>query len=86
MLGYNAFQPDAMPNITRNAGTLRFWFKPAWTSGSGPGVTTARLLDMPVTTPASLHLDSSGQHVAFSDPGTSVDAWGALCWTSTALH
>jgi len=41
--GFSLTEPDGSiatscgtPNIRRNRGTVRFWFKPNWTSGSGP--------------------------------------------------
>src|SRR5690242_12176488 len=36
-LQYNIVEADDTTNLTFDAGTIEFWFRPDWTSGVGPG-------------------------------------------------
>lgn len=36
VLKYPAYQADGGPNVTRRTGTVRFWYKPSWSSTSPP--------------------------------------------------
>ena len=44
-LKYQTVESDGTANINLRSGTMRFWFKPLWNSGSGPGH-AARLLEV----------------------------------------
>jgi hypothetical protein len=39
ILTFRATEADGSPNATRNQGTIRFWYKPDWSSSTGPGAT-----------------------------------------------
>ncbi len=54
-------------NITCNTGTIRFWFKPYWSSGNGPG-TAARLVELVAV--------GSGQSAVIWSLQTSADGTG----------
>jgi hypothetical protein len=52
---YPAFEPDGFPNITRDKGTIRFWFKPTVVTGA-----TRKLIEISGSAPWELRLSSSG--------------------------
>ncbi len=84
VLGYAAYQPDDMPNVTLNSGTVRFWYAPNWTSGTGPG-NTATLFEMDGNGRPewSLSVDSRGNQLTLTAPGTSLThniTWTANQW------
>jgi hypothetical protein len=87
-LGYNAYQSDGMPDITRNEGTVRFWFKPNWNSGTGPGVSSACLLQMQTTstTQWSLNLNAAGSQLTLSYPTSHTLSSSTLSWTAGGWH
>lgn len=62
---YPAKEPDGFPNIARNAGTVRFWFKPTAVTG-----VTRSLVDISGDS-WNLHLNSSGK-VELSTTGVLV--------------
>ena len=90
-LTYPAFQYDSSPNISRNCGSVRFWFKPNWNSGSGPAG-GAILFDMPywswtfkLTANAStIELDSN-DGTQFSQFSTQINGWTAGQWHQVAI-
>src|SRR2546430_3508284 len=76
LLSYNEAEPDGIQtNITCDAGSLEFWFRPDWSSanngGSGPG-TFGRLIELGAYTGDaslgwwSLYVDSGGTNIYFS--------------------
>jgi hypothetical protein len=96
-LAYPAFQSDAIaitepdgstnyssgtPNIRRNEGTVRFWFKPDWTSGNGP-TNGGIFLDM-VGANWLLQVTNSGRTIEL-DAGTSPLLRQAIAWTNSTL-
>jgi len=102
-LEYAAFQPDTAPEITssgtpnirRNRGTVRFWFKPDWSAGSGPvnGVTLVdwmaggmKLIVPPVPTGSpgglGIELECNGSGVLYQP--FSIANW--VNWTAGTWH
>ncbi|MCU0783444.1 MAG: hypothetical protein MUF81_05220 [Verrucomicrobia bacterium] len=45
MLKYRTVEPDGKANINLRSGTVRFWFKPLWNSGTGTGA-AAKLIEV----------------------------------------
>ena len=95
ILGYNAFRSDGMPNITHNTGTIRFWFKPNWNSGSGPG-NDGKLFEMSsgwweTDSGWCLSVDSRGNNIILAskgdpDPNAVINLIRAINWTSSQWH
>jgi Concanavalin A-like lectin/glucanases superfamily len=88
MLGYNAFRSDGTPNITRNTGTIRFWFGPNWTTGTGPG-NTAKLFEM--SGGWCLSMNSQGNNIILTSQGdadtnTVTNLVQTINWTSNQWH
>jgi Concanavalin A-like lectin/glucanases superfamily len=78
-LGYSSFRPDGMPNITRNIGTIRFWYRPDWTTGSGTGY-VAKLFEMNNLFPQwNLAVDAKGQNITLISQSDS-------CGSSPVTH
>ena len=91
---YPAFNWEGAPTIKRNRGTIRFWFKPTWSSttvagGTGPG-TAARLIEMQGDTTWSLRLNANGTAVELytsASGGTSTLAFSrTIDWTAGQWH
>lgn len=87
--------------VVPEAGAVRFWFRPDWTSGAAPGLTGfPRLLELARLTPAgpetawSLHLDAEGGRLWLTRlaGGAPVDVlsapvgWTAGEWRLVALE
>ncbi|MGP8218816.1 MAG: immunoglobulin domain-containing protein [Limisphaerales bacterium] len=81
-LSYNVVEANGNTNITCQAGSVRFWFKPDWSSvdqgGTGPD-TYGRLIEMGSYNPAftngwwALYLSPDGTQLSF---GTSTNGGG----------
>jgi len=76
ILNYRCAEPDTRPNISYNVGTVRFWFKPSWSSSGGgpPNLTsgqTAHLFTIGNDVIQSqwgvweIFLDSTGTQIGF---------------------
>lgn len=97
-ISYRDVEPNGWANINCKNGTIRFWFRPDWSSttmgGTGPG-TDARLLELGQETngvPAgwwALVLNPSGTHVRFitqtNGMGT-TNFTAPINWSSTDWH
>ena len=63
------YEVNGTANINCQKGTVRFWFKPAWTNGFRGGTTPGRLLEMGSTNGTTgwwtLELNEAGNQVAF---------------------
>lgn len=92
LLKYRDVEANGNANINLRNGTIRFWFKPDWSSsnafGSGPGV-SSRLIEVGNYSPSytngwwSLYLSSDGNQVSF---GSSTNGSGRInLAASTAL-
>jgi hypothetical protein len=88
-LGYNAFHADGMPDITRNVGTVRFWFKPDWNSGTGPGA-IGWLFVIDDVNNWALYVDPTGIQIELDskdDCSTVINNFMTnINWTSDAWH
>lgn len=98
LLPYNVIETSGRTNLDLHNGTMRFWFRSDWDSGTGPG-TYARLVDAGVlTTDAnygwwSLFLDPFGSNLLFSAQANGQSTnylaasvqWYAGEWHSVAL-
>jgi alpha-tubulin suppressor-like RCC1 family protein len=98
LLAYNVVETNGNTNITCQAGSLLFWFKPDWSSadagGNGPG-TWGRLIEMGNYDPAfingwwALYLNPAGTQLLF---GTSTNGLGMtnlvgnISWLSNQWH
>ncbi|MCL5098227.1 MAG: hypothetical protein M1608_12010 [Candidatus Omnitrophica bacterium] len=93
-LKYRDIEPNGKANINCRQGSVRFLFKPSWSSqtagGSGPG-STARLVEMGIsTTPPTtgwwcLSLSSNGNQIYFSGQTNGASAnylTGTINWTN----
>lgn len=78
ILQYLGIEPSGSPNVTRSLGTVRFWFKPAWSSttqsgGTGPGA-IAKLIEFyygvgSLTAVFGLSLNDAGTTVELTSAG-----------------
>jgi hypothetical protein len=68
-LKYCDVEANGSANINCQKGTVRFWFKPAWNSGSRGGTTPGRLLEMGSSSGTTgwwtLEVNNAGDQVAF---------------------
>jgi Concanavalin A-like lectin/glucanases superfamily/Bacterial TSP3 repeat len=80
---YPAFRSDGTPNIRRNRGTIRFWFKPDWTSGSGPA-NGGIFLDM-MAGGWSLQLNPGGNSIQLQ-AGSTIGFSRNIAWTAGQWH
>ena len=95
-LVYSALQEDAFsvteldgtsasssgtPNLRRNRGTIRFWFKPNWTSGSGPA--SAVFLDL-TNAGWTLKVSSNGSQIGLFSGGTQLVTAG-ISWNDSSI-
>jgi len=98
LLQYNEIEANGVTNITCDAGSLEFWFRPDWSSadsgGSGPGV-VARLLELGAYTDDSsygwwsLYLDSGGTNIYFAAQTNGSGATylsAPISWSSNWWH
>jgi hypothetical protein len=46
MLKYRTVESDGKANINLRSGTVRFWFKPLWNSGTGPATAPGKLIEV----------------------------------------
>jgi hypothetical protein len=85
-LKYRDVEANGSANINCRQGTVRFWFKPAWNSGQGPG-DVARLLEMgnSGTTEGwwALSVDSIGRNISLTTRATGPDYQPVVVLTRT---
>ena len=98
-LNYSVYEATGATNLTVDAGSVFFWFSPAWAGtnegGTGPGV-WGRLLEVGAYTPTgsfgwwSLYCDPAGANLYFSvQPGggsTTTYLTTPIQWTSNVWH
>jgi hypothetical protein len=97
-LQYNVWELDGSTNLTVNAGTVMFWFAPAWSSvsegGAGPQE-FGRLIEAgQYTTNASygwwsVYFDPSGETITFAaqtNGATEVYLSAPVAWTTNRWH
>jgi hypothetical protein len=96
LLRYSEVETNGTVNITCSEGALRFWFKPVWSSGTGPG-SEGRLIE--VGTQGSngwwaLHLNTTGTELRFSAETDAVGTnylsadigWSSCGWVQIVLN
>ena len=87
---------NTIANINLQYGTIRFWFRPDWssttTNGTGPG-STARLIEMGQQTPTNhwwvLFANTNGTEISFrSTPTTQtqLNLTASISWKSNQWH
>lgn len=94
VLRYNAYEPNGKANINRKVGTIRFYYKPSWSSSPGPQG-TATLINCGDPAIASwwrLYLNANSQICFNSTAGaqsrthfTTSPGWTANTWYQLAL-
>lgn len=97
ILGYDNVAPsNGLPCITRNTGTILFWYKPDWNSGDP--VVPAKLIEMYNNSGSSvwcLSIAASGSQNVYNislvtqgdtDPNPVTDLLRSVTWTSNAWH
>jgi hypothetical protein len=93
-LRYRIGETTGNTNIFPSRGTVTFWYKPDWNSGSGPGV-EGRLLEMGIkNTPLGwwgLLVNSTGDNIYFATHGSSPASLkthlsAAIDWTANTWH
>jgi hypothetical protein len=83
-LVYDAFQQNGVPSIKRNLGTVRFWFKPDWVSGTDQG-NAGRLVEMQGDSTWSLRFNNMRTLLELYTSGTpSVSK--AINWDGNHWH
>ena len=98
LLQFPALNPHGRPNISPDAGCVRFWYRPAWAStnlgGTGPG-TVARLVEIGAWTPEarfgwwSLCLNPEGTGLFFGGQGNGQSrtfASAPIAWAANDWH
>jgi len=96
-LSYRYFDEDGIANVNCKSGALRFWIKPNWNGGTGPGI-TGRLIEMGDTNSTSgwwsLWVDSSGNQISFQTKSNgnlttyftqSISDWNSNYWYHVVL-
>jgi hypothetical protein len=67
-LKYRDVEQGGFANINCRRGTVRFWFRPSWSSGTGPG-NVGRLIEMADNTPQggwwALSVNAAGTEILF---------------------
>jgi hypothetical protein len=81
MNGFN-LASTGTPNVRRNEGTVRFWFKPNWSSGSGPS--SGVFMDM-VGNYWTLKITASGNTIELDSNGSTLCS-GNINWTAGKWH
>jgi hypothetical protein len=85
-LKYRDVEANGSANINCRQGTVRFWFKPAWNSGQGPGA-AARLLEMGNSETSegwwALSLDGTGRNISLTTRATGCQPVVVLTRTLT---
>ena len=96
-LRYRDVESNATANINLRAGTVRFWFKPDWTSstisgGTGPG-NDGRLIEMGIEDFTNgrwgLSVDTTGTQINFvtgTNAGNQTNLAAAINWKSNEWH
>src|SRR5207249_1439164 len=97
-LQYREVEADGFANINCRKGSLRFWFKPNWSStasglGSGPGA-TARLIEMGNSSNADrwwvLSITANGNQIVFEsqtdDSHHTAYFSQNISWTANKWH
>ena len=93
VLAYRDREPLGGANLNCRIGSARFWFKPDWNSGTGPGATGYFLTLGNTTTSAdgwrALSVNSAGDHLSFvtqTNGSTTTHFSTAINWTTGAWH
>jgi hypothetical protein len=91
-LQYNEIEDDGNTNISVVQGTIEFWFKPDWSSGTGPG-NAGRFIDVGHSNTASgwwsLYVSANGNTINFSAQTNGLATnylSAAVSWTSNTWH
>jgi hypothetical protein len=94
LLAYRDVETSGSANINCRSGTVSFWFRPDWNSGTGPGV-MGRLLEMGNYNPAytngwwALYVNPTGTQLSF---GSSTNGAGTvnltvpIAWVANQWH
>jgi len=94
ILKYRIGEANGNTNIFPSQGTICFWYSPAWSSGSGPGV-EGRLLEMGMKNTAlgwwGLLVDSTGNNLYLATHGSNpatlkTHVSAAISWAADAWH
>ncbi len=97
-LSYRYFDEDGIANINCKSGAVRFWIKPNWNGGTGPG-SPGRLIEMGDTNSTSgwwsLSVNSSGNQISFQTKSNgnlttyftqSISDWNSGYWYHIVLN
>ena len=97
-ISYRYIDDDGIANIHCKSGAVRFWIKPNWNGGTGPG-SAGRLIEMGDTNSTSgwwsLGLNSSGNQISFQTKSNgnlttyftqSISDWNSNYWYHVVLN